>query len=55
MSKPDILELISMIKDKTGEVKAIVDDLQQLAEHMTEIAKIGKRILQRVEDIKAKK
>jgi len=48
----DILNIISSLKDKTGEVKLIMDDLQHLAEHLAEAAKIGKAIIQKVEEIK---
>ena len=52
MKTEDILNLISTLKDKTGEVKSIMDDLQRLAEHLAEAAKIGKSIVQKVEEIK---
>ncbi len=52
MKTEDLLNLISMVKDKTGEVKLIMDDFQRLTEHLVEVAKIGKSIVQRVEEIK---
>ena len=52
MKTEDILSYISILKDKTGEIKAIMDDLQQLAECLAEASKIGKRIVQKVEEIK---
>ncbi len=52
MKTEDLLGILNMLKDKTGEVKSIMDDLQQLAEHLAEASKIGKRIIQKVEEIK---
>jgi len=52
MKTEDLLNLISMLKDKTSEVKAIMDDFQQFAEHLAEAARIGKSIIQKVEEIK---
>ena len=52
MKTEDLLNVLSMLKDKTGDLKLIMDDIQQLAEHLTEASKVGKRILQRIEEIK---
>ncbi len=52
MKTEDILNLISTLKDKTGDVMAIMDDLQHFAAHIAEAAKIGKEIIQKVEEIK---
>jgi hypothetical protein len=48
----DMLKFFSMLQNKTGELKAIMDDIQQFSEHLAEASKIGKRILQKVEEIK---
>lgn len=52
MKTEDLFNFISMLKDKTTEIKAIMDDFSQFAEHLVEASKIGHRILQRVEEIK---
>jgi len=52
MKTEDILNLISMLKNKTGEAKTIMDDFQRFAEHLAEAAKIGKDIIQKVEEIR---
>lgn len=52
MKTEELLNLISTLKDKTGEIKSIMDDIQLLAEHLSEASKIGKRIIQSVEEIK---
>ncbi len=52
MKTEEILNLIMMLKDKTGEVKMIMDDFQQFTEHLSEAAKIGKNIIEKVEKIK---
>jgi len=52
MKTEDILNLISTFKNKTGEVKSIMDDLQRFAEHLAEAARIGKIIVEKVEEIR---
>ncbi len=52
MKTDEILSILSMLKDKTGTIKEIMDDLAHFAEHVSEAAKIGKSIMQRIEEIK---
>ena len=59
MKTEDILGLISLVKNKTVEVKLIMDDIQDISERMStiaknigEVAKLVKNIVQKVEEIK---
>jgi len=52
MKTEDILSLVIALKDKTGDIKAIMDDFQKFAEYLVEASKIGKTIIQKVEEIK---
>ncbi len=52
MKTEEILNFIVTLQNKTGDIKAIMDDLQKFAEHLVEASKIGKVIIQKVEEIK---
>lgn len=52
MKTDDILNLLLMFKDKTTDVKLIMDDFQKFALHLAEAAKIGKEMIEKVEKIK---
>ncbi len=52
MKTDDILSLILTFKDKTTELKSIMDDFQELADHLSKVAVIGKSMIEKFEKIK---